>query len=609
MAKSNPQSPWRAYGRLWRINLRPYRGLIALALLLMMITGIAAASYAKVIELIISAFQSNSTSVFWWGPLAAIAFTSVKGAAQYIGEVIKADVLSRVQADLQSNLFNKLVVLDLSQLLAEAPAALATRFSADIDVIRIALTQAFNAVRSAFTVLAAFAVMLSIDWVMSLGLIAIFALAIGPVTIIGSRVRRLTNSTQEELADMTATVNESLSGIRMVRTYQLEDQLIESSKSTFERLFSLRVRIARWQALVSPLMEVLGGFAIAAMLYLVAIRLTSGDIELSGFVGILMALAIASHPARELGISYTAALSGQAALDRVFAVLDQKNTITDGTFKPDQQQKVKGEIAFEKVNFIYPDGYHALHDLNLNINAGQKIAFVGRSGAGKSTVFNLLPRLFDVSSGVIKIDDTPIGDYTLAALRQQMSVVSQDSVQLTGTIVENIRFGRATASREECIAAAKAAAAHDFIIKLPDGYDTEIDPTQMSFSGGERQRLSIARAILRDAPILLLDEPTSALDAESESAIKQALNRLSQNRTTLIIAHRLATIMDADMIVVMDQGRVVDQGTHDDLLARGGIYAELYNLQFDQKALKSNPRRHRLNRDQSRSFIRRFLGI
>ena len=608
MANKEQKTARQCYARLWRDWLKPYRSAFGLALLLMVITGIAAASYAKVIELIIAAFESNSTSVFWWGPLLAIAFTSLKGVAQFISEIIQARILSRVQANLQSSLFRKLVSMDLSHLLAEAPAALAARFSADIDVIRLALVQVFNSVRALFTVLAAFAVMLSIDWVMTLGLIVIFAVAIGPVSVIGSRVRKLTNETQQEVADMTATVNESLSGIRMVRTYQLEKRLVESSRSTFERLFGLRVRIAQWQAAVSPLMEILGGLAIAAMLSLVAIRLSTGHIELAGFVGILMALAIASNPARELGVAYTAALSGQAALDRIFDVLDQKNTITDGRYIPDKTHRVKGEIAFEKVNFIYPDGYQALHDVNLRIEAGQKIAFVGRSGAGKTTVFNLLPRLFDASDGVIKIDETPIVDYTLAALRQQISVVSQDAVQLSGTVLENISFGRSDADRATCITAAKAAAAHEFIIKLSDGYDTEIDPAHMSFSGGERQRLSIARAILRDAPILLLDEPTSALDAESEAAIKAALDRLSKDRTTLIIAHRLSTIMDADMIVVMDKGRVADKGTHDELLARGGIYAELYNLQFDQTT-----RQPRVLRSQTqlspRGFIRRMFGV
>ena len=253
-------------------------------------------------------------------------------------------------------------------------------------------------------------------------------------------------------------------------------------------------------------------------------------------------------------------------------------------------------------------------DINLTIEAGSTYAFVGRSGAGKSTIFNLLPRLFDATHGTICIDGRDITDHELNALRNQISVVSQDSVLLSGTVLENISFGREGSSREACIAAAKAAAADDFISKLPNGYETQIDPSKASFSGGERQRLSIARAILRDAPILMLDEPTSALDAQSEASIRQALNVLSDGRTTLVIAHRLATIMDADQIVVMDQGRIVDQGTHEELLTGGGIYAELYNLQFDMKAEDVGQQRQRSFVGSKRKrglmeMVGRFMGI
>jgi subfamily B ATP-binding cassette protein MsbA len=230
----------------------------------------------------------------------------------------------------------------------------------------------------------------------------------------------------------------------------------------------------------------------------------------------------------------------------------------------------------------------------LNIEAGKSYAFVGRSGAGKSTIFNLLPRLFDSSKGTISLDGRSLLDYKISSLRDQISVVSQDSILLSGTILDNIGFGKEGASRKDCISAAQDAAADKFITNLKDGYDTKIDPSKIKFSGGEKQRLSIARAMLRDAPILLLDEPTSALDAQSESQIRKALDELSKNRTTLIIAHRLSTILDADQIVVMDQGKIIDQGTHPELLERGGIYAELFNLQFDL-----SPKNDLQNRERS----------
>jgi subfamily B ATP-binding cassette protein MsbA len=258
-------------------------------------------------------------------------------------------------------------------------------------------------------------------------------------------------------------------------------------------------------------------------------------------------------------------------------LFDVENTILDG---PETLPRALGQIRFEDVHFAYPDGHVALEGFDLAIAPGQRVAFVGRSGAGKSTVFNLLPRLYDPTAGRILLDGHDIRTLTLASLRDQIAVVSQDSILLSATVAQNIGFGRRSATRPEIEAAARAAAADAFIRALPLGYDTPVVPTAGQFSGGERQRLSIARAILRDAPILLLDEPTSALDAESEALIRGALDHLARGRTTLVIAHRLATVLDSDLIVVMDHGRIVEQGTNAELLAAQGLYADLYQLQF-----------------------------
>jgi subfamily B ATP-binding cassette protein MsbA len=582
-----------AYARLWRDWLRGHAPVLSFTLLLMIVVAAAAAGYAKFMQAIIAAFEVNSPSVIWWGPLGIIALVIVKGLCQYFQQVLQNGVLSRMQADLQSKMFRSLVNMDLANLLAESPAALASRFSADIELIRGSTRDVFGSITAILTVIATFIVMISIDWALTIGLIFIFVFAFGPVGIAGAHVRKISARTQEEIAHMTETVNEGLSGIRMVRTYRLEQRLTDSAKSIFERLFHLRVSLVKWQAGVSPLMEILGGIAIGALLFLVALRMRSGAVDLAGFIGLLTALGVATNPARRLGASYASALQGLSALDRIYQLFDTPNTIIDGSFEFAAGDKARGRLKFENVNFEYPDGYRALHDISLQIDAGKSYAFVGRSGAGKSTIFNLLPRLFDAQTGVISLDGRPLQDYALPALRDQISVVSQDSVLLTGTVLENIRFGRVDASREDCIRAAKAAAAHQFISKLEEGYDTEIDPSKIKFSGGEKQRLSIARAILRDAPILLLDEPTSALDAQSENQIREALDKLSAKRTTLIIAHRLSTILESDQIVVMDQGRIVDQGTHTELLEHEGIYADLFNLQFDMSPATTVEKRKR----------------
>jgi subfamily B ATP-binding cassette protein MsbA len=484
--------------------------------------------------------------------------------------------------------------MDLANLLAESPAALATRFSADIELIRGSTNSILGSITAILTVIATFGVMLSIDWALTISLIFIFILAFGPVGIVGAKVRKISVNTQKEIAYMTEAVNEGLAGIRMVRTYRLEKRLSDNALSIFERLFKLRLSIVKWQASVSPLMEILGAVAIGLLLLLVALRMQVGAIDLAGFIGLLTALGVATNPARKLGGAYASALQGIAALERVYELFDTPNKIKDGSFNFEKKEKALGNLNFSNVDFLYPDGYQALHNINLNIEAGKSYAFVGRSGAGKSTIFNLLPRLFDSSKGTISLDGRSLLDYKISSLRDQISVVSQDSILLSGTVLDNIGFGKEGASREDCITAAQDAAADKFITNLKDGYDTKIDPSKIKFSGGEKQRLSIARAMLRDAPILLLDEPTSALDAQSESQIRKALDELSKNRTTLIIAHRLSTILDADQIVVMDQGKIIDQGTHPELLERGGIYAELFNLQFDL-----SPKNDLQNRERS----------
>ena len=583
MAKkdSNVLTVKDAYSRLWREWLREHSVKLIITFILMFFVAVSAAGYAKFIQKIISAFETDSPSVIWWGPVGIITLAVVKGLSQYIQQLMQNRILSRMQANLQKKMFNSLVNMDLANLLAESPAALASRFSADIGLVSGAASSILGSITAILTIIATFGVMLSIDSTLTVSLIFIFILAFGPVGVVGAKVRKISGKTQKEIAYMIETVNEGLAGIRMVRTYRLEKRLSKNADATFNRLHKLRISILKWQFSISPLMEILGAIAIGLLLLLVSLRMQAGAIDLAGFIGLLTALGVATNPARKLGSAYTTALQGVAALERIYELFDTPNEIKDGSFEYKKNNKADGNLKFSNVDFTYPDGYQALYDISLSMESGKSYALVGRSGAGKSTIFNLISRLFDSTEGDITLDGRSIVDYKVSSLRDQISVVSQDSILLSGTVLENIGFGKEGASREDCINAAKVAAADSFIENLIDGYDTKIDPSKVKFSGGEKQRLSIARAMLRDAPILLLDEPTSALDAESENQIRSALNELSKNRTTLIIAHRLSTILDADQIIVMDQGRIVDQGTHPELLANGGIYAHLFKLQFE----------------------------
>ncbi len=567
------------FRRLWRDWLRPMGGQLALAVLLIVVVAVASGAYAKVIQWVIAGFETDPARVILWGPLAVVAVTFARGVAQYLHSVLIFDARLTLETGLKKAMFAKLVHADLAQLQTEAPAGLAARFSSDISVAGGAVEAMNIGLMSLLTVLASFAVMLSIDWQMTMAIALIFFVAVYPVSKIGRKLRGISGETQRQISTMAARVSDGLSGILMVRTYQLEDRLIGDANGIFDDLQRLMARARSWSARIVPLMEVMGGLAVAALLCIVAWRLSRGTTTMADFMGLLTGLGVATTPARGLGQSYATAQQGAGALQRVFALLDGQNAIKD---RADAKAgaTLTGAIRFQGVSFAYPGGGEALKDVSFEVKAGSRVAFVGRSGAGKSTIFKLLPRLFEVTSGAIMLDGVDLRDLTMATLRRQIAVVSQDSILLAASVADNIGFGRLDAGRDEIIAAAKAAAADAFIVALPNGYDTELNLSAVLFSGGERQRLSIARAILRNAPVLLLDEPTSALDAESEDAIRTALRGLEAGRTTLIIAHRLATILDADKIVVLDDGRVVDQGTHGELLQRGGLYADLFRLQF-----------------------------
>ena len=567
------------YKRLWRDWLTQYRGALALGFLGMFIAALASAGYAKGLQWVIDAFEAKAPDVIWWGPLLMIALTSSKGLGTWLFQVNSNSALVRTETDLQKAMHEKLVFADLVQVQGESPTALSTRFTADIMLVRLSVMQIFAGVSAVLILLATVAVMLSIDWVITLTLVGVFSLAVYPVNRIGARLHVVSRSTQDDLALMTGDISEALSSIRMARSYQLEPYLLRSAGAIFNRLLVLKERLIRLEARLSPIMESLSGMAIAALLVVVAWRLSNGTTTLANFMALMAGFGVISQPARNLGKTFAMAKQGEAALDRIYEILDLQSTIKDPS-TPLPLASGNGALSFKGVGFSYPDGKEALHDISLEVPAGAMVAFVGRSGAGKSTVFNLLPRLFDVSKGQIEIDGVDIRHLTQSDLRRQIALVSQDSVLLSGTLGQNIGFGREGASMAEIEAAAKSAAAHGFISNLPQGYDTPVAAAASTLSGGEKQRISIARAMLRDAPILLLDEPTSALDAESEAVIKKALDELAKGRTTLVIAHRLATIREADIIVVLDKGRVAETGSHDALLAKNGIYAELFRLQF-----------------------------
>jgi subfamily B ATP-binding cassette protein MsbA len=364
-----------------------------------------------------------------------------------------------------------------------------------------------------------------------------------------------------------------------VKTYRLEAYEEERSRSAFLKRFQLALKLAASKARVDPILEVVGGIAFAGVLGFAGWRISQGQASVADFIGFIAAIGIMAPAVRALGTLNSVVQEGLAVLDRVFTVIDTPDTVTEAAdAKP--LKLSGGAVEFDKVSFSYGEDAPALHGISMKAEPGQTIAFVGPSGSGKTTILNLIPRLYDPTEGRVLIDGQDIRSAKITSVRQAIALVSQDVTLFDDTVRANIAFGRLGASDEEVVAAAKAADAHDFITALPGGYDAPVGPRGGQLSGGQRQRIAIARAILKDAPILLLDEATSALDAEAEARVQEALSRLTEGRTSFVIAHRLATVRNADWIYVLDQGRIAEQGRHDDLVAKDGLYARLSKLQF-----------------------------
>jgi subfamily B ATP-binding cassette protein MsbA len=383
---------------------------------------------------------------------------------------------------------------------------------------------------------------------------------------------------QERVGETATLLNESFAQARTVRAYRLEGQEIRRAEAAFHRLYRALLSMSRTRARIDPLLEMLGGLAVAAVLGFAGWRASLGTSSIGDFAGFVAALLIASRPLRALGSLNAALQEGLAGLSRVFAVIDETPTIVErpgaATLPPG-----RGRLEFTDVHFAYPDGRHGLRGLSFVAEPGLTVALVGPSGAGKSTALALVPRLHDVSGGAVTLDGVDVRDVTLASLRDAIAYVGQDSLLFDDTIEANIRMGRPGANKGQVIAAAQAAAAHEFIAAMPDGYATLVGPGGGRLSGGQRQRVALARALLRDPRILLLDEATSALDAESEALVQEALIRLRRGRTTIVVAHRLSTVRDADLVVALADGQVVEQGTHADLLDHDGLYARLVRTQ------------------------------
>ncbi|BCM84519.1 ABC transporter ATP-binding protein [Methylobacterium indicum] len=566
--------------RLWRDWLRPHAGTLSLVLVLIAVIGAATGFYPTLIKAAFDAFDAKDAGALAYGPVLVIAVTAVRGFALLGQTVLTNRVVTRVEADMQAALYGHMIDQDLAQLGRESPASLTQRFTTDFAFIKEALTRISTVLlRDVAMLIALVCAMVWMDpWLTIIAGIVVPFVA-GPIARIGKKLRRVSTSTQEQVGLTASLISESLAGVRVAKTYGLEGYLKGRTRDALDEVRRLKMKAANARGRLDPLLEVGGGLAVAGVLAFIGHRILSGEKSVGDFTGYVAALLLAAQPARALGNLNAILQEALAALSRTFALMDEAPTIREKPGAP-ALAITGGEVRFEAVRFRYRDDAPALEGIDLTVPAGRTTALVGRSGSGKSTLLSLVPRLYDVTEGRVVIDGQDVRDVTLDSLRRAVAVVSQEVVLFDDTIAQNIAFGREGASRAEIEAAARNAAAHDFVTARAEGYDFRVGPAGNRLSGGERQRIALARAFLRDAPILLLDEATSALDAESEQLVQAALTRLMRGRTTLVIAHRLSTVRDADLIVAMEGGRVAETGNHAALIARGGTYARLHRLQL-----------------------------
>lgn len=560
--------------------VRPYRRRLFIAMFSMvLVAGLSAGQAYMVKPLLDEIFFKKDRLMLNILPFALIGIFLLKGIFYYIYSYLLEWVGHSVIRELRGNMYLHIQSLPLSYFGKTTTGELVSRILSDVVLIQYGVSSALVGVlKDFFLVIGLLGVVFYQNWQLALISMIILPLAVIPIVHFGRKYRKLSTKSQQEVAVVSAKLHETITGTKIIKAFCKEQFEYRRFSEIINRLFGISMRDVQARSLSHPIMELLGGLGIAGIIWYGGRQVLLGQATPGTFFSFLTALIMIYEPMKRVSGVNNAVQQGMAGAVRIFALLDQPLETTGESAKP-ELPPIRRDIKIQNVSFSYDDGHEVLHGVNLVIPKGQVIALVGPSGSGKSTLANLIPRFFELPKGEILIDGTDIRDVSLFSLRQQIAVVTQHTILFNDTVRHNIAYGDPDCPEEKIIAAARAAHALEFIDQLPQGMDTMIGESGLKLSGGQRQRISIARALLKDAPILILDEATSALDTESEREVQKALENLMQDRTTLVIAHRLSTIKKADRIIVMQAGRIVEEGTNEQLLDRQGLYSTLHCMQ------------------------------
>jgi subfamily B ATP-binding cassette protein MsbA len=577
-AQDKRLSTKRMLKRLIGKYLWPHKGKLAVAVFFMVIAAALTAGLAQLMQPVLDDVLVGAKKHMILPVGAAVFLTFfIRGGATYAHTLIMTKIGQLIVADLQKDLFSHFMTLNLDFFHAHPSGQLISRVTNDVGMVRLAIAETFLGVgKSLLTLIFLIGVMFYQDWRLTMAAFLVAPIIVLTVTRIGSRIRGVSRTVQNELAGLSDRLSQIFQGIRQVKAYSMEDTEAKRASGAIERVAKLNIKAVQIGNLSTPINEFLIGLVASAIIIYGGFQVADGVMTAGQLVAFLTAFTMAYEPMKKLAKMNNNIQTGLGAAESIFKMMDTIPAIKDAADATDLSLKAAPEIKFQFVSFRYEGAEeHALRDINFTAKKAGVTALVGGSGGGKSTVMNLIPRFYDVTEGAVLLDGRDIRDVTLKSLRKNIALVSQDITIFDDTIATNIAYGNPGAPVEDIQRAAKLAAAHDFIEEMSEGYDTVVGEDGVKLSGGQRQRIAIARAILHDAPILLLDEATSALDNESEKAVQSALRELEKGRTTIVIAHRLSTVRDADQIIVLDQGKILERGTHEELMDKNDHYARM----------------------------------